>query len=39
MVVGDDGLYRNLHEFEIDGMFEFCKLVKLIVVDLHTETI
>jgi hypothetical protein len=27
MVVGDDGLYRNLHEFEIDGMFEFHKLL------------
>ena len=24
---------------ELDGMFEFCKLVKLIVVDLYTETI
>ena len=24
---------------ELDGVFEFCKLVKLIVVDLYTETI
>ena len=27
MVVGDDGLYRNLHEFELDGMLEFYTLV------------